>query len=161
VGRLGEIAVERELLKRGWKVGNFNATVANASTYDLFAVQGRRRVCLRVKTTTGSMIQYGAKGHGSAFNDLLPNDDGDFVAIVRVRGEDVQEFYIVPAQIVDQTLQAANRDWLKHPKKDGSARKKTKHRALDFNGEQTATAPHRGMRQRWAQYRDAWHILEH
>ncbi|MCB9988318.1 MAG: hypothetical protein H6868_03165 [Rhodospirillales bacterium] len=160
VGRLGELAVERELLKRGWMVGNFNANIANAAAYDLFAVKGRRRVCLRVKTTSGHMIQYTVKSHGSAFNDLSADDDGDFVAIVLMEGEEPLAFYLVPSTVVDETLRTANEEWLQHPKKDGSPRKKTNHRALDFKGDKTPSAPHKGMGKRWEQYKDAWKILE-
>lgn len=48
IGRLGELAVEQELLKRGWMVGNFNASLPNTMAYDLFAAKGSRRICLRV-----------------------------------------------------------------------------------------------------------------
>jgi len=37
IGRMGELVVELELLKRGWIVGNFNHTVLNSAGWDLFA----------------------------------------------------------------------------------------------------------------------------
>jgi len=156
VGRLGELAVEQELLKRGWLVGNFNANISNAAAYDLFAVKGNKNICLRVKTTSGSMVQYNAKKSGSAFIDFLLGNDSDYAAIVLMNEEAPQEFYLVPTHIVDETLKKANEEWLKHPKRDGSARKKTNHRALDFNGKQTVSAPHKGMRNRWQQYLNNW-----
>ena len=39
LSRLAELAVEAELTKRGWLVGNFNASIKNAAVYDLFAVK--------------------------------------------------------------------------------------------------------------------------
>ena len=48
-GRMGEIIVELELLKRGWIVGNLNHTTLNSAGYDLFATRGTRTVKLRVK----------------------------------------------------------------------------------------------------------------
>jgi len=156
VGRLGELAVEKKLLQHGWIVGNFNNNISNTVAYDLFAVKGKQRICIRVKSTSGSMIQYAAKKDGEIFKDLQSKDKGDFVVIVIIGEEGDEEFYVVPTKIVDKTLKKANEEWLKQPKKDGTARKKTSHRALDFNGEKTESAPHRGMRGRWAKYRDNW-----
>jgi hypothetical protein len=160
VGRLGEIAVERELLRRGWTVGNFNATVANTAAYDLFAVKGKRRVCLRVKAASGRMVQYTVKGHGSAFNSLMSNDDGDFVVIALFKDENNPEFYIMPTQVMDDAMRKIYTLWLKSPKKGGLPRKNTSHRALDFTGEQTKSIPYRGLQKVWASYLSNWSILE-
>ncbi|MCE7886670.1 MAG: hypothetical protein DYH13_04105 [Alphaproteobacteria bacterium PRO2] len=159
VGRLGELAVEQELLKRGWMVGNFNASLPNLMAYDLFAVKGARRICLRVKATSGNAIQYTARQDGTIFRSLISGDDGDFVAIVLMEGSKPKEFYIVPTRIVKEKLITANRAWHRQTKRDGTPRKKTTHRALEFSGKATA-APHRGMRLKWSRYRDAWGSLE-
>lgn len=160
VGRLGELAVERALLERGWIVGNFNATTANMAAYDLFAVKGKQRICIRVKTTSGNMIQYSAKKDGTLFVGLQKGDNGDFCAIVLAKDMEIKSIYILPTAVVDETLRVSNKEWHAHPKKDGSPRKVTSHRALDFTGEKTVTAPHRGLQKTWASYKGAWHILE-
>ena len=49
LSRLAELAVEAELTKRGWLVGNFNASIKNAAVYDLFAVKDQFKTTLRVK----------------------------------------------------------------------------------------------------------------
>ncbi len=49
IGHMGELAVEMELLARGWTVGNFNATTKNTAGFDLFAVKGPHDLKLRVK----------------------------------------------------------------------------------------------------------------
>jgi hypothetical protein len=159
VGRLGELAVEQELLKRGWMVGNFNASLPNTMAYDLFAVKGSRRVCLRVKATSGNAIQYTARKDGIIFRSLETGDDGDFVVIVLMDGAEPKEFYILPTRVVKDKLITSNRAWHKETKRDGTPRKKTQHRALEFGGKATS-APHRGMRRKWARYRDAWDSLK-
>lgn len=61
VGRLGELAIEQELLKRGWIVGNFNAAMANTVAYDLFAVKNKRRIYAvfeAKQTLTATHVQY-------------------------------------------------------------------------------------------------------
>ena len=159
IGRLGELAVERELLKRGWMVGNFNASMANAATYDLFAVKGYQRVCLRVKTTSGNMIQYSAKKDGEIFRGLLPKNKGDYTVVVLVEKDEPKEFYVLPTQVVNDKLIESNLEWHKGQKRDGSPRKVTLHRALDFNGPKVPENSHRGMRLKWFRYLNAWDSL--
>jgi len=50
LGRLGELNVESELIKRGWLVGNFNSNIKNAAVYDLFAVKNNHKKLIRVKS---------------------------------------------------------------------------------------------------------------
>ena len=159
VGRLGEIAAEKELLHRGWTVGHFNATVANTAAYDLFAVKGTRRVCIRVKTTSGHTVQYTVKSHGSAFNSLEPKDNGDFVVVVLFKENGNSDFYIMPTQVMDDMLLSSHSLWLKSSKKDGTARKNTSHRSLDFAGQQTKAQPSRGMQVVWEKYLNNWGVL--
>jgi hypothetical protein len=156
-GRLGELAVEQELLSRGWSVGNFNASLPNSRAFDLFAVKGKRRVCLRVKATSGSMIVYGSDRR-SLFKDLSPDDDGDFVAIVFLKAGKPEEFYILPTKVVKDKIITSNRRWDKTPKRDGTARETNRQLGLDFSGKGTSAA-HRGMRVKWKQYRNAWALL--
>ncbi len=159
VGRLGELAVEQELLKRGWMVGNFNASLPNTMAYDLFAVKGARRVCLRVKTTSGNMVQYTAKKDGSIFRNLLRGDNGDFVVIVLMDKAKPKEFYIVPTRVVESLIITSNKTWHMQPKRDGTPRKKTQHRALEFTGK-ADSALGRGLRIKWDKYEGAWASLE-
>jgi hypothetical protein len=160
IGRLGELAVEQELLKRGWMAGNFNASLANAAAFDLFAVKDHFRVCIRVKATSGTMVQYTAKSDGSIFRGLADVNGHDFVVIVLVEGDRAAEFYVLPTRLVSEKLIAVNTQWHKAAKKDGTPRKKTPHRALDFNGPLEPQTSGRGMRLKWADYKDAWHLLE-
>ncbi|MDB5491913.1 MAG: hypothetical protein JWO78_1762 [Micavibrio sp.] len=156
VGRLGELAVEQELLKRGWMVGNFNASLPNTMAYDLFAVKGGRRVCLRVKATSGRTAQYTAKNDGTVFRSFLPGDNGDFVVIVLMKESEPQDFYIVQTDVVEKQLIESNKEWHKHSKRDGTPRKVTPQRTLEFSGK----GLHRGMQLRWSKYKDAWDLLD-
>jgi hypothetical protein len=166
IGRLGELAVEMELLKGGWSVGNYNASTKNAETFDLFASKGKRRIGIRVKAYKGNRkrkgegVQYTAKDHGSVFNELDSQDDGDFVVIVRVCPQEPEEFYIIPTKIVDCAINDIEKKWRSHPKKDGSPRKVTTHRIIDFHGEQNERQPYRGYQKIWKEYMGDWKILE-
>lgn len=166
IGRLGELATEMELLKRGWSVGNYNASTKNAAAFDLFASKGARRIGIRVKSYKGNAkrsgegVQYTAKSNGSVFHNLDENDKGDFVVIVRICPGEAEEFYILPTQIVDAAIKESNKKWHQHLKKDGTPRKITTHRALDFEGKQTERAPWRGYGKIWEKYRNIWDILD-
>lgn len=166
IGRLGELAVEMELLKRGWNVGNYNASTKNAAAFDIFASKGRRRIGIRVKSFKGNPqrraegVQYSVKDHGSAFNHLDPKDDGDFVIIVRICSGEPEEFYILPTKIVDKALSEINKKWHQHLKRDGTKRKVTNHRIIDFVGEKTERAPYRGFQKIWQKHFNAWDLLE-
>jgi len=133
IGRLGELATEMELLKRGWSVGNYNASTKNAAAYDLFASKGNRRIGIRVKSykgykgnskRSGEGVQYTAKSHGSVFHNLDENDTGDFVVIVRICPGEAEDFYILPTAIVDKEIKESNKKFHEHSKKDGTTRKK-------------------------------------
>ena len=75
LGRLGELNVESELIKRGWLVGNFNSNIKNAAVYDLFAVKSNHKKLIRVKSfrldhkLRGNAL-YSAKKDGSVFLQL-------------------------------------------------------------------------------------------
>ena len=60
LARLAELTVEAELTKRGWLVGNFNASIKNAAVYDLFAVKGESKVTLRINSYSFGSCKYTA-----------------------------------------------------------------------------------------------------
>jgi hypothetical protein len=161
IGQLGELVEQKELVERGWLVGNFNNNAQNAAAYDLFAAKGKRRVCLRVKATSGDSVQYNAKKDGRIFSTREQDDDGDFVVIVLVRLTKSYEFHVLPTGVVEDALIETNLAWHGRPKRDGTPRKKGSHRALFFGGPLSESTPlHRAMRHRWREFRDAWHQLE-
>lgn len=98
IGRMGELAVELELLARGWMVGNFNSTTANSAGWDLFATKGGRSVRIRVKEKRPgtSCFVWPKKRDGRVF-DLLAGDVDDFVAAVNFEAGGLPGIYILPA----------------------------------------------------------------
>ena len=86
LSRLAELAVEAELTKRGWLVGNFNASIKNAAVYDLFAVKDQFKTTLRVKgvrldkNLVGNLL-YAVKKNGEMFLNLKKGNDSDKKAL--------------------------------------------------------------------------------
>jgi hypothetical protein len=161
VGRLGELVVEMELLARGWLTGNFNSSVANAAAWDLFAAKKARSVKLRVKSKRPGVdaLQWSAKADGSVFLQLDPADAYDFVAAVDFHAAGDWDVYLVPTAVVAEALASNHRAWLSTPKRDGAPKKDGSRRVLWLN-ERSPDQPGQGYRRVWAQFRNAWDLLE-
>jgi len=160
IGRMGELVVELELLKRGWIVGNFNHTVLNSAGWDLFATKGDRSVRLRVKAKRPGIdcFRWSAKADGSVF--LGHNGARDaFVVAVSFEDDDSYAAYVLPPPIVEQTLRMENDKWLSGMKANGEARKPTSMRHI-YMDHQDDGRPSRGFATRWAGYLNAWASLE-
>ena len=159
IGRMGELVVEFELLKRGWTVGNFNHTTLNSAGWDLFATRGDRSVKLRVKARRPGVdcFRWSAKADGSIFIGETGADD-DFVAAVSFDADGGYSVHILPTGVVSAALQAEHERWLAGSKADGSARKPTSMRAI-YMDDRVDGAPSRGFGTGWADYRDAWPLL--
>lgn len=161
-GRMGELAVEMELLRRGWTPGNFNATTKNTAAWDLFAVKGSRNIKLRVKANRAgeTNLIWNAKKDGSIFLDLRKDDDTDFVAIVSFDDETARGYstYVLPTEVVESELQNSYATWLAGTKRDGGARKVTSMRQIGLDDRTDKF--NRGYAVHWSNYREAWHLLE-
>ena len=132
VGRIGELSVELELTGRNWLEGNYNSNIQNAAVYDLFAVKKNTKRLLRVKSYSlwnndFGTIQYNAKKNGEIFLDLDEKNKDDFVILCGVRESKVQEYFIIPTQIVSKELKQSNEVYHKGKKRDGTKRKITSH----------------------------------
>jgi hypothetical protein len=158
-GRMGELVVELELLRRGWLVGNFNATTMNSAGYDLFATRGDRSVKIRVKASRPGVVNFrwSAKADGNVFLGNTGADD-DFVIAVSFEADGTHAAYIVPTAIVEDTLHAEHQRWLSGEKSDGGARKDTPMRSV-YMDDRDDGSPSRGFASRWASYKDAWDTL--
>jgi hypothetical protein len=160
IGRMGELVVELELLKRGWIVGNFNHTVMNSAGWDLFASKGDRSVRLRVKAKRPGVdcFRWSAKADGAVFLGHNGATD-DFVIAVSFTADDSYEAYVVPTLVVDQTLKSEHDRWISGTKSDGGARKPTsmRHLYLDHHDD---GRPGRGFAKHWVGYRNAWATLD-
>ena len=160
VGRMGELVVEFELLKRGWIVGNFNSTTMNSVGWDLFATRGNRSVKIRVKAKRPGVanFRWAAKREGTVFGGADDGDD-DFVAAVSFASDGTYCTYILPARVVEQTLAAEHLVWIGGRKADGGMRKDTPMRSI-YIDDRDDGAPGHGFKKRWAVYCDAWSSLE-
>jgi len=158
-GRMGEIVVELELLKRGWLVGNFNASTLNAAGFDLFATKGARSVKIRVKAKRPGVecFRWSARADGTIFIANSAGDD-DFVAAVSFEADGSQRVYVIPTAELARTLAEENDRWLGGTKRDGTARKATSMRHLYLDHRDDGTPAH-GFATRWAHYQDAWKLL--
>ncbi len=168
VGRLGELAVEHELINRGWRAGNYNSSTTNQAAYDIFAAKGSRRIEIRVKSYTAidaspqapGNAQYNAKKDGTIFRELTPGDDSDFCIIVGIYKGDATGFYIIPAHIAEAILRKGHEVYLSGTKPNGEPRKDTSLRRLVFDAKDDSPRPNHGLQVRWAEHLNAWHLLE-
>ena len=160
VGRMGELVVELELLKRGWIVGNFNSTTMNSAGWDLFATRGTRSVKIRVKAKRPGIdcFRWTAKADGSVLIGLVDTND-DFVAAVSFEASGRCEVFVVPSLLVERTLRDENARWLAGTKPSGRTRKPTSMRHIYINDRDDG-APAHGFATHWAPYRDAWDLLD-
>lgn len=158
-GRMGELVVELELLRRGWITGNFNHSTMNSAGWDLFATRGDRSVRLRVKAKRPGVanFRWSAKADGSVFLGHHGADD-DFVIAVSFEADGSHVAYVVPTGIVAEALEAEHQRWLAGPKRGGGSRKDTPMRSIYIDDREDG-APSHGFATRWASYRDAWSLL--
>lgn len=156
IGRMGELVVELELIARGWLVGNFNASTANAAGWDLFATKGGRSIKLRVKAKRPGTdcFRWSAKTDGSIFIGLAPDDEGDYVAAVSFGDDGKHDVYLVPTLVVDRALKQNHSQYLASAKKNGDPRKDGSQRNLHLN-HRTETAGH-GYALTWDRYKGSW-----
>ena len=159
-GRMGELVVELELLRRGWIVGNFNSTTMNSAGWDLFATRGKRSVKIRVKAKRPGVINFrwSMKPDGSVFYGATGDDDDDFVAAVSFEPDGGHITYIVPASVVSATLAAEHTAWLGGAKANGGARKDTPMRSV-YIDDRADNTPSHGFKTKWAGYAEAWDTL--
>lgn len=158
VGNAGEHLVMAELLARGYQA--FRADRCNPAFDIAVDVHGQTSM-IRVKTTRCSDVQWSAKSGGTIFLDL--REVRDFVAIVDLRssqGIRGAVIYLVPTAIVDTELRRVIDVYKAHPKRDGGQRKVNGQRILRLDGEDRPDNPSFGYATKWAQYREAWKLLE-
>jgi hypothetical protein len=164
IGSAGELIVQARLLVRDWTVGNVNTRgMMNAPAVDLLAAKGSRNIRIAVKAT----------GHGSqnvqwsvpqGWNTLFKGDvRPDFVVFVWFNDRknlDTCRIFVVPAEVVDAAAHECHLHWHKHPRRDGSPHKNSRHTSLTWTGKDTEVNISRGFAAKWANYENAWHLLD-
>lgn len=159
-GRMGELVVELELLKRGWWATNFNSATTNFVGWDLFAAKESRSVKLRVKAKRSgeTMFRWSAKSKDRILPNLNMNDECDFV--VAISFDDSQkgyEVYVIPSAIVEIELKKNHSLWLSGKKRDGESRKDGSNRIIYMDDRMDGIS--HGYSQKWSPYLGAWDLL--
>ena len=166
-GAAGEAMAKVHLLMRGWGAGNINASVRNNAGFDLTATKAGRTVTIAVKAIgRGHQAQWGRpKGRLAGTTSLFRGETRpDFVVFVWFTGDGVDPVrhraFVVPADVVGRDVLAAHRHWLAHPRRDGSPRNESGIIGIGFLGRDTEGNIASGFAQKWAEYEDAWDILQ-
>jgi hypothetical protein len=165
IGSAGELVVQARLLVRGWTAGNVNTGgMVNAPAIDLLAMKGSRKIALAVKTTGHRATTAQWSVRSPDWTTLFKGDARpDFVVFVWFTNPDAPDdcrIFIVPADVVDAELRQCHKHWHKHPRRDFSPRKRSRHTGFSWTGKPTEGNIARGFVEKWAKYEDAWDLLE-
>jgi len=125
-GKIGEVLVELELLKRDWHVERLDGA-AKAVNGDLIAIKGKERVVIQVK----SALSWKRPSFGHAGPYLIEKkpifNSGNAVifadALVTVCGpSNLPIFHVFRIKDAERLARKKARYWYKKPKRDGSQR---------------------------------------
>ncbi len=163
IGNAGEHYVMACLLARGIHAGladrgnpHFDILIRNRSG-DFRAV--------RVKTTNSASFQWAAKEEW----DPLPGfdkdnpDPRDVSVLVAFNGQPPgpeTEVYLIPTVRLVEDLNRVHRHYHKHPKHDGSKRKRTRQRVIRLDGKKKPGKISYAFRDDWRDFRDRWDLLD-
>jgi len=156
-GNAGEHLVMAELLVR-----DFDAYWADRGNTDFdvacFWNKTDRSTRLRVKTSSDGGAVWSAK-KGGLFSDIRAND---YVVICNIKGGIRNaSYYIVPTPVVAKHLETNHQLYCSIPGRGGSPRSaEAKIRVLRFFGQDRADNPSWGYQVKFAEYADAWDLLQ-
>ncbi len=158
IGLSGEFLVAAEMAKRGWEVVH---TSHGHPGYDLLAHNGGRVVGIRVKAASDTTIKWTAKGE-SLLAQYKPDNPDDWTAMVLFDGGGVRDarVYVVPTDIVVQAVEQDHDFYHSHKNRDGSTRKMTDLRVMQFHGKDRPTNTAYGYEEKFAGYLDGWELLD-
>lgn len=98
-GRLGELFIEQALTKAGWLCGNFNVSVTNSKSWDIFAKRGGKTRVIRVKTASKFDATWRLDSEiGHPFNNLINYDSTDWTAVVVNIDTGSPDCYMIPTK---------------------------------------------------------------
>jgi hypothetical protein len=164
IGSAGELIVQARLLVRGWTTGNVNTGgMVNAPAIDLLAMKGSRKIAIAVKTTGHGApnVQWQAK---PGWTTLFKGDERpDFVVFVWFTSPEALDdcrVFVVPAKVVDADVHKSHLHWYKFPKRDGSPVADKGYVVISWTGNDTERNISRGFADKWAEYENAWSLLD-
>jgi len=154
-GHAGEMYVSAELMRRGSLAA---MTARGSRSFDILARRADRPVftAIRVKTGHGSFL-WNAKKDGTIFLDMT--DTRDFTVIVDLPDTGTPIYYVIPTTVVERELSQLQATWLRMPGKNGRPHSPTDRTRCVCLDEDTARFTH-GYAVKWAEYRDAWKLLD-
>lgn len=161
-GEIGERLTEIALLWEDWTPINFNRSIRHTPNVDILAAKQDKRVALQVKTSgptpsSKAMMRLCENPQGSIFNSKS-GPRADFVVFVRLLSKTEHEFYVVPVDEAERVAMATYKEWKENPLKDGSLRKNAPAVIrFELNKNRPAVS---NYKEKWAHYRDAWHLLD-
>lgn len=126
IGNAGEYFVAAELERREFTVG---VPMSNVKDYDLLCInKDGKQFALQVKTTS-----YGAnKWILSSKNEKIV-DKNVFYIFVHLHQLDNPTYYIVPSQVVADTISKGHQEWLNSPGKNGKPHNDSNIRTIKFD----------------------------
>lgn len=116
IGSAGEYFVAGELSRHGIVAA---LTMAGTDAFDILAVSKKgKHFAIQVKTT-----QYDKASWLLGKKDEQVNGENSFYVFVRLKGEQLPDYYIVSADIVSETISLEHQEWLKAPERNGRPHK--------------------------------------
>ena len=137
IGRLGELAVETELVYREWHPVRLD-TAQMAANADMIAIQRHKKVSIQVKTTDAIISHTHSKafgfGRAEAYlksknqEDIFPffnSKESPLIADVVIGvmyKTDIRQFVILPVAMAEKLCRIHADYWYNTPKRDGTTR---------------------------------------
>jgi hypothetical protein len=124
---------------------------------------GSLRIAVKATGHNNANVQWSVPTNWTTLfkGDVRP-DFVIFVWFTNPNNLDECRIFIVPADVVDNTLIEGHRQRHKFPRRDGTPRKRSKHTAITWTGNPNPARGviNRGMERQWAKYENAWDLLE-
>ena len=125
IGNAGEYFVAAELERREFTVG---VPMSNVKDYDLLCInKNGKQFALQVKTTS-----YGENKWILSSKNEKMSDPNVFYIFVHLHQLDNPTYYIVPSEVVADTITRENKEWLNTPSKTGKTHKDNNIRTIKF-----------------------------
>jgi hypothetical protein len=157
-GHAREMYVSAELMRRGWLAA---MTARGSRSFDILARRADRPVftAIRVKTGHSASFLWNAKKDGTLFLDVTEVSDFTVIVDLPKEGQKPPTYYVVPTAVLERHLHESHAAWLAEPGAKGQRHDDaTTTRSLCFD-DKIERIGH-GYALKFAEYKEAWHLLE-
>ena len=170
IGRVGELEVELELVRRGWHALRLD-TSQKAWNADLLCAKGPYRVAIQVKATDAdkghSHSKYLGFGYSTGFlrdgKKVFNSKSGPLIAdvVVAVSSSKAGSRFVVPVGLAERLCQQHINWWYKVPTNTKSGKRSLSFPIyMNFMLEKQKHAHHMKMREILLSYENRWDVLE-